>query len=162
MATNRPSASLQALARLWKHSRISRLQVAVNPRLRATIARWQPPAAIIEISPDAAGRGAGALREIICHEAAHVVVWDRHGRTARPHGKEWAALVRAAGFEPRASLVRCGHQTRRPPPAATYNHTCPVCHFSKRARRRMTRWRCPECRAVGLDGTLRIERHTSR
>jgi predicted SprT family Zn-dependent metalloprotease len=97
MGTNRPSASLQALARLWKHSRISRLQVAVNPRLRATIARWQPPAAIIEISPDAAGRGTGALREILCHEAAHVVVWDRHGRTViQERLPEIAAAVDAA------------------------------------------------------------------
>jgi predicted SprT family Zn-dependent metalloprotease len=97
-------------------------------------------------------------REVICHEAAHFVVWQRHGRAARPHGPEWAALVSLAGFEPKATRVGCGLPRRRPVVTSAFRHICPVCHFSKRSARRMPRWRCPECRAIGLDGSLRVER----
>ena len=89
---------------------------------------------------------------MICHEAAHFVVWRRHGQAARPHGPEWAALVKLAGFEPKAARVRCGLRKATPVTAYVFRHICPVCHFSRRAARRMTRWRCPECRALGLDG----------
>ena len=102
-------------------------------------------------------RGAPALREIISHEAAHVVVWDQSGHAARPHGPEWAALMRTAGFEPRATLVRCGHR-RGTYDRVRIRHFCAVCHFSRFAKRRMPRWRCPECRAIGLEGKLRMER----
>ena len=154
-------AQLVSLARVWRHPRVSRLQISVNQHLKSTIARWLPPSNVLEISPAAQSRGASALREIISHEAAHVVVWDQSGRAARPHGPEWAALMRTAGFEPRATLVRCGHRR------GTYDririrHFCAVCHFSRFAKRRMSGWRCPECRAIGLEGKLRMEPCSSR
>lgn len=151
-------AYIRWLAKLWRYPRIAKLQIAVNNRLSSTVARCVRGADIIELSPAAAKQGARMLREIVCHEAAHSVVWERHGRAARPHGIEWRALVRAAGFEPRATLVRCGGRRRPATDRAAFRHVCPVCQFSKRAKRRMSRWRCPECRAVGLDGALRIER----
>ena len=155
-------AYLRSLATLWKQPRIARLHIAVNPRLTSTVARYVTGADVIELSPLAAKRGARLQREMVCHEAAHRVVWDRYGSSARPHGPEWGALVRAAGFEPKATLVRCGERGRRVTRTATFRHVCPVCQFSKRAKRRMPAWRCPECRAVGLDGTLRIERIAPR
>jgi ribosomal protein L37AE/L43A len=68
--------------------------------------------------------------------------------------------MRQAGFEPRASLIRCGHRVQRNA-TTRFRHTCPVCHFSRTAKRRMTSWRCPECRAIGLEGELRIQRIAS-
>jgi predicted SprT family Zn-dependent metalloprotease len=155
-------AYLRSLATLWKHPRVAKLRIDVNPRLTSTVARYVTGADVIELSPSAAKRGARLQREVVCHEAAHRVVWDRHASSARPHGPEWSALVRAAGFEPKATLVRCGERRQRVTRMAAFRHVCPVCQFSKRAKRRMPAWRCPECRAVGLDGTLRIERIASR
>jgi SprT protein len=150
-------AQLASLAIVWKHPHVSRLGVRVNPNLRSTVARWMPSNNVLEISATAKSKSKRAFQEVICHEAAHMVVWDRAGRRTRPHGPEWAALMRAAGFEPRATLVRCGRRrgssnTRR------IRHFCPVCHFSKIAKRRMPRWRCPECQAIGLEGKLKMSR----
>jgi predicted SprT family Zn-dependent metalloprotease len=154
-------AHLASLAGAWKHARVSRLEIAVNPNLKSTVARWIPPSNVLEISAAAKSRGARALRDIISHEAAHVVVWDRSGRGVRPHGPEWAAVMRAAGFEPRATLVRCGYR-RGTSDTVRIRHFCTVCHFSKLARRRIPRWRCPECRAIGLEGKLKTERVSRR
>ena len=154
-------AHLATLAGAWKHARVSRLGIAVNPNLRMTLARWIPPSNVLEISASARSRDAGALREIISHEAAHVVVWDRSGHAARPHGPEWAELMRAAGFEPRATLVRCGCRIGGRA-SVRIRHFCSVCHFSRLAKRRMPRWRCPECRAIGLEGKLGTERVSNR
>jgi predicted SprT family Zn-dependent metalloprotease len=151
---------LRALARLWKHSELGRIPVRTNARLTASAGRWNAPAGVIEIAARLSCHDGRLRREVLCHEAAHAVVWARHGRNAKPHGLEWQALVRQAGFEPRASLIRCGHRTP-PKPAQRFRHACAVCHFSRTATRQMARWRCPECRAVGLQGHLRIERVAS-
>lgn len=155
-------AYLRSLAKLWKHPRIAKLRIGVNPLLTSTVARCVTGVDIIELSPSAARRGARLQLEILCHEAAHSVVCERYGRAARPHGAEWRALVRAAGFGPRATLARCGQRRRRVADTPTFRHVCPVCQFSKRAKRRMPAWLCPECRAIGLDGALRIERVAAR
>lgn len=152
---------LRSLARVWGHEDVSRLRFRLNRRLTMTFARLLANDRLVEFNQSVARLDARERREVVCHEAAHFVVWQRYGRAARPHGPEWAALVRLAGYEPRASRVRCGQPKPRPAPSQVFRHTCPVCHFSKRARRRMSRWRCPECRAIGLDGSLRIERVAS-
>ena len=154
----RTASYVHSLARKWEAPRVSELEVRVNSRLTTTVARMVAKDGVIELGRATARLDARTRREVICHEAAHFVVWQSHGRSARPHGPEWAALVKLAGFEPKASRVRCGQAKPRPALTKTFRHTCPVCHFSKRAARRVSRWRCPECRAIGLDGSLRIER----
>jgi predicted SprT family Zn-dependent metalloprotease len=149
---------LRSLAQAWRHPDVSRLRVRLNPRLTTTLARLLVSHSVIELNPTVTRLNARSRREAICHEAAHFVVWKRHGRAARPHGPEWAALVKLAGFKPHASRVRCGHLARPSEMKSAFRHTCLVCHFSKRAARRMSRWRCPECRAIGLEGRFRIER----
>lgn len=148
---------LNLLAVVWDHPRVSSLRVVINPRLRSTLARWEPPGDVIQVSPAATERGGRALREIVWHEVAHVVVWDRYGNTVKPHGSEWMELMRAAGIEPRAILIRCGQEYRRKSSGLRYRHFCPVCQFSHIAKRRVVKWRCPECRAIGLPGRLQVE-----
>ena len=149
---------LSSLAAIWAHPRVSSLRVIINKRLRSTLARWKPPGDEIQVSAAAVDRGPRLLREIVCHEAAHVVVWDRHGQIALPHGPEWAELMRAAGLEPRAVAMRCGQRGRGTIEGRRFRHFCPVCHFERFAKRRVVSWRCPECRAIGLAGHLRVER----
>jgi predicted SprT family Zn-dependent metalloprotease len=150
-------AYLGALAKAWKQPWLRSLTVIVNPRLSTAAGRCITASGVIELSRKTTRRVRRVQREVVCHEAAHAVVWRRLGRSVRPHGPEWRALVRAAGFEPRPTLTRCGarhdHLSR-----TLFMHVCDVCHFAKRARRRMTLWRCPECRAIGLEGLLRIDR----
>ena len=153
------SANLVPLARVWKHPRISRLQIEVNPRLKSTLARWMPPGDVVEISPVVRGRGLRVLREVISHEAAHVVVWDR---SVARHGHTGQSGRRSCGrpASSRERRCRCGHATSRQE-TVRVRHFCPVCHFSRFAKQRMPRWRCPECRAIGLEGELTMERVTA-
>lgn len=153
----RDSAYLRTLVEAWRYKWLQHLDIRLNPRLTSTVARLLANDRVIELSSSAAQLKSRSRREVICHEAAHFVVWRRYGGAARPHGPEWAALVQHAGFEPKASRVRCGQQRPRPTTKRAFLHTCPVCHFSKRAGRQMTWWRCPECRSIGLDGSLRVE-----
>jgi len=153
---------LASLAIVWTHPRVAQLDIVLNRNLRSTLARWIPPSGVLEVNAKVKSRDARALREIISHEAAHVVVWDRSGRAARPHGPEWSALMQAAGIRPRATLVRCGYRRNGTWRGARTRHVCPVCHFSRFAKRRVPRWRCPECRAIGLEGVLKTERVSSR
>jgi predicted SprT family Zn-dependent metalloprotease len=150
-------AQLVALAIAWKSPRVAKLDIRFNPSLRSTLARWVPPSNALEIGTAAKSRGPRVFREIISHEAAHVVVWERSGRAARPHGPEWASLMQVAGFEARATLIRCGYR-RSVVNSARVRHFCTICHFSKLSRQRMPRWHCPECRAIGLEGKLETER----
>ena len=91
-------AQLATLAKVWRHGRVSRLQIAFNVRLRSTVARWVPPSDVLEIGSTVMSRDTQTLREIIAHEAAHVVVWDLSGRAVRPRvgGIDEGGRLRAA------------------------------------------------------------------
>lgn len=101
------------------------------------------------------------VREVLAHELAHIAAYELHGAAIRPHGPEWGALMRAVGFVPRVrfadaeaiALVRA--RARLP---VRYLHQCPVCRAGRVAARRMPRWRCGACYAVGGDGLLEITR----
>ena len=99
------------------------------------------------------------LPEVLCHEAAHVAVYEIFGSSCRPHGPEWAELVRKAGFLPR---LRIGVSTeeskdrKNETKNRSYEHRCPVCQFVRYARHPNRRWRCADCCAAGLDGKLLI------
>jgi SprT protein len=135
------------------------IHITFSPRLRASLGRCSPRTGSIRLNPGLLDADPAILREVLCHEAAHVAAWLLHGRRARPHGREWKDLMRAAGYEPR---VRWPHQAlpgalraaRRP--AVLYLHTCPVCHARRTARRPVRAWRCRRCVEDGLDGRLEI------
>ncbi len=38
------------------------------------------------------------IAQTVPHEVAHLVVWHKHGRKARPHGPEWQAVMRQLGI----------------------------------------------------------------
>ena len=60
------------------------------------------------------------LREVLCHEAAHLAAYRLHGKTIRPHGSQWKSLLSAAGYPPRATIAAA---------------TLPACFGVRRARR---------------------------
>lgn len=139
--------------------RLAGLTITQNARLRTTVARYLPLKRRLEVST-AAARSRHPAR-VLVHELAHAAAVELYGRGVRPHGKEWAALIekaKRAGFKtatPRLSSVN------KPPnrsSASRFDHVCPVCHFRRVAKRRVTTWRCPDCRAAGLPGHLAIER----
>ncbi|MGE3843061.1 MAG: SprT family zinc-dependent metalloprotease [Vicinamibacterales bacterium] len=134
-------------------------QLAVSDRLTTTLARCWPRTGRIELSARAL-RMPARLPELLCHEAAHLAVFALHGPNCRPHGPEWQALMRQAGFKPRATLVSACRVLRpKPAPASVrWEHVCPVCQTTRTGKRPVPRWRCAACVAAGLDGKLTIRR----
>jgi len=151
--------------RLWDCPGLEReLVVEVSPRLRRSAARCLPERRLVRLAPFVVRGDRAVFREVLCHEAAHVVAYLLHGRAARAHGPEWRALVSLAGFRPRSRLPR-----GEPNPAATARFTgrlawsprCPVCQAVRLAARPVPRWRCRTCVEAGLEGRLVVERATT-
>jgi predicted SprT family Zn-dependent metalloprotease len=138
-----------------------RVTVGVSHRMRRSLGRCVPVQGAIRLSASALDAPPQILAEILCHEAAHVAVHVLHGVACQPHGPEWAALVRMAGFEPRTDLpFEHGDDPfqRQSHSDLTYEHRCPVCQSLRLAKRPVRRWRCADCVAAGLDGRLEITR----
>ena len=156
-----------------------RITVRTDQRLRTSLARASASKMEIHLHPEMAQVSPDLLYVVLCHELAHLAAGERYGRDCPPHGPEWKRLVEAAGHDATTSLgvlkgkLREGIQgpleesTVSAPMASAsgargrgrtllYDHTCPVCHYSRAARRPVKRWRCPECVEAGLAGDLQL------
>jgi predicted SprT family Zn-dependent metalloprotease len=146
----------------WLHETVT---VRFNSRFRVALGRARPSLSLISLNAELTRATPEVLLEVLCHEAAHVVAYRMgapRSRSNPPHGEDWAALVRAAGYTPRVRAPRSwieaasnnlgtarSHQRR-------VAHVCPVCHARRTARRPVPAWRCAACVAVGLDGGMEV------
>jgi len=177
----RPDPTLSAICRellssfseAWGSSDLANsTTVTVSERLYRSLARVNPRTREIRLAAPVALARREALAEVLCHEAAHIAAFERHGQSIRPHGKEWSDLMCAAGFTPnvRIDATDLGISLPRPPkrrsaPRYRYEHRCPVCHERRVAGRVVREWRCSACTEAGLSGELvitRSRRPTSR
>jgi predicted SprT family Zn-dependent metalloprotease len=157
--------TLEKLMRAWgPRWGVPRLEQKItiewSERFRCALGRAFPQRGVVRLSAGLASAPVELLREVLCHEVAHVVVVQR-ARWRRPHGPEWATLVRLAGFEPRARIPWTPIAAPRGKAASAkwqYLHRCPVCHVRRTARRPIRRWRCAACVEAGLHGRLEISR----
>jgi SprT protein len=136
----------------------SRVRISFSQRLQRSLGRCSPSTGWIRLNPGLLDGAPEALREVVCHEAAHVAAWLLHGRRARAHGSEWKDLMRLAGYAPRVrwaeSSVPESVRVRRS--AVVYVHSCPVCSAHWVARRSVPAWRCGTCRDAGRAGRLTV------
>ena len=154
--------SIARWGELWGVPGIERrVQVTFSARLRRSLGRCAPTQGTVRLNVRLLKSTAALLVEVLCHELAHVAVYELHSRRCRPHGPEWAALMRAAGFEPRAR-ARLTHDVSAllvaPRRGSQYEHRCPVCRAVRFARRPVRQWRCVACLTAGLDGHLLISK----
>ena len=105
---------------------------------------------------DAQGSREALRREVLCHEAAHALVHERHGRVARPHGAEWQALMRRAGFAARVRIPGIDAADAARQAGRAFEHRCPVCDKSRVLASRQRRLRCRVCLEAGRPGDLSI------
>lgn len=136
------------------------MTVTFSHRLRHTLGRCTPHRGKIVLSETLRSAPTSQLAPVLCHEAAHVAVFLLYGGAVAPHGKEWAALVRAAGHMPNMRLLQPSPLALQPPrthrKAFRFEHRCPVCQSVRWAARRVSAWRCAECRSAGLVGVMEI------
>lgn len=159
-------ASIVLWARQWRTPGLARrLVIEYSDQLRTSLARSLPSRSLIRLNPVLKlPQNARLLPEVLCHEAAHVAVFELYGAGCRPHGAEWSHLVTIAGFTPRLQLQVEGYSRRinaRLAPRSIYEHRCPVCQAVRLGRRPVPRWRCADCVSSGLDGHLLITRRPS-
>jgi predicted SprT family Zn-dependent metalloprotease len=72
------------------------------PRLRTTLGRAVFLDMLVELNPLLLARHPDQVRELLIHEAAHLVVQRLHGRQP-PHGPYWKAYMRKAGASTHAT-----------------------------------------------------------
>jgi len=140
---------------LWGCSDLaSSVVIQFSDRLKSSLGRTRVDTRNVRLNPLLASANERLLDEVLCHELAHIVVYERFGMSVKPHGPEWAALVRQTGFEPR---LRHSITSEKPPTAIRrFEHLCLVCQTVRYAKRSMTQWRCESCIDAGLEGMLLI------
>ena len=146
--------------RLWcVPSLLQKIFFRRNPLLRTTIARWIEKERCLELGTQFF-RLTKRQDEILCHELAHAAALQIYGKSISPHGPEWHALIKAAGYSPSSVLKTTSRPTTplKKKNCCRYEHRCPVCHAVRYARKRMRRWRCAECNQLDLPGLLIISR----
>lgn len=170
MADHVPLAirSLDQWLDAWKTPELTqRATIEWSPRLTRSLGRCYPQRHLIRIASylefAEPALLPALLEEVLCHELAHLAAREHHGDRIRPHGPEWKALMRAAGYEPKTRLPLPKSLTKAASPKRSrhdwhYIHRCPVCQRTHVARRSMRRWRCRACVDAGLDGILTITR----
>lgn len=159
-------ATLSRSFRAWGLPGLAReVRVEYSRRLRRSLALCYEDRMLIRLHI-ALARPANAelLREIVCHEAAHIAARKLHGRDVPPHGSEWATLVDRMGYLPRLDFrtpaARRGRDGRRLPPVV-FEHACDSCRVVRVSSTPDRRWRCARCIALGHSGRLSIRARRS-
>jgi predicted SprT family Zn-dependent metalloprotease len=166
--TRLPSSILNPLKRwfaLWGLAGFEHyVTVSFSGRLRRALGRCYARRRQVSVAECLKEMKPSIFEEVLCHEVAHLAVFELFGENCRPHGPEWAHLMRAAGFEPRRRLVldEAGSPSLISRPRYVHIHSCPVCQWERVARRPVRTWRCPYCSVIGLDGWLEIEKRPER
>ncbi len=136
------------------------LRIEFSPRLKRAFGRCYQEDRLIRLTPSLRDSQSHLLAEILCHEAAHAAVYERHGGDAAPHGGEWEELMRMVGFEPRVRIPVVVKSDARPGARekVVYLHRCPKCELERHAARPMHDWRCRTCVRSNREGRLEIRR----
>ena len=99
------TSSLHHWLHLWNTPELAaRTTIEWSPRLTRSLGRCYPERRLIRLASFLDEAPNGLLEEVLCHELAHVAARELHGTRIRPHGPEWKALMRDAGYEPKTRL----------------------------------------------------------
>ncbi|MBM3902547.1 MAG: hypothetical protein FJ379_10745 [Verrucomicrobia bacterium] len=135
-------------AELWRAPQLAEIvAISFSTRLKKSLGRVRPATGVIRLNSRLQNAPGGFLIEVLCHEAAHVAVYLIHGSEPKPHGPEWCALIRRAGYQPTTKL---DHQSlppipHDPPLISRHRYRCPVCQVDFFVRRKSSRLHCSFC-----------------
>ncbi len=146
-------------AKLWRIPELpNRIKISFSCQLRRSLGRVLPRSGVVTLNANLATAPRAVLLEVLCHEVAHVAACQLHGPGVKPHGPEWQALVRAAGYHPSVAM-KCRWVPQ--PPSVCYAsrrllYSCPVCHTDYFVGQRNSYLHCSSCFNAGVIVTLRL------
>ncbi len=154
---------LSVWGKLWGIDDLpSRVSIEFSTRMRSSLGRCKPSTGNIRIhSALSKPVYSSTLITVLCHEAAHVAAYLKHGNSIKPHGPEWKSLAHKAGISTRASLSfdiskeELGITKRN---KYIYKHQCTICQGGFTALRTDRRWRCKHCSELGIDASFNVIR----
>ena len=89
---------IEEWGRLWGVPDLTAgVSISFSKRMTRSLGRTRPGQGTVRLAHHLKDAPPDVLEEVLCHEVAHVAVHRRHGRSAKPHGPEWADLVQSAG-----------------------------------------------------------------
>ena len=88
-----PSGDYEPLFSKWLEG--LNYQIAISRPRKSKLGDFRPPrpGQIARITMNA-DLGPFQFLTTLTHEIAHLIAWEKHGRRAAPHGKEWKAVFR--------------------------------------------------------------------
>ena len=159
---------VEKFAAIWATPQLrDRVRIAFSSRFRSSLGNCRPSKGEIRLSSVLLDSPQEVFEEVLCHELAHMAVFELCGGDAKPHGREWKGLMQQAGYAPRVRMPRSlvpNLPKKLPKHRPRWVHRCPVCQNSRVGNRPVFGWRCAHCTEAGLAGHLHIERidHASR
>jgi len=147
----------------WQDERLAHeCLVRWSGRMVRSLGRAYSRQGLIRMNCGLAQSGCEALlREVLCHELAHVAVHRRFGDRVQPHGAPWRHCMRLVGFEPRVTIpMECLPPSlrdfidARQRPARRKRRRKPARHFiteSIWARMRSACWPWPAARSASTN-----------
>ena len=152
---------LSEWSQLWGVADLAgQVRVSFDRRLRTTLGSCSPARRTIRLREDLSTGTRERLREVLCHEAAHLADSLTRNPARSPHGTDWSRLVIAAGYQPKVRLAETARASAAGDERPTYIHRCPVCQMKRVAKRPVARWRCAACVDDGLAGLLVISKES--
>ncbi|MDX1571903.1 MAG: SprT-like domain-containing protein [Xanthomonadales bacterium] len=157
MSIEELSEEIRRLSRLWDEPSLVEAQIEYSTRMTTSLGLAYPQRDLVRLNA-ALQADPVALKEVLTHELAHLVIRRRHGRRAQPHGPQWQRLMREAGLRPTVRMEVSAEVKSGMRPRAGFLHRCPVCAVERATRSRMRHWRCAICVRAGRSGRLQITR----
>lgn len=167
-ALNHVARALALVAETWDEPELPDSTLwEFSTRMRTSLGRCYPSRRLIRLNADLAKPNLREiLSEVVAHEAAHVVAYDRHGPNAGPHGREWAELVLAAGYPARTAIDMPrgwrGGRRRSEPPPPRWIHSCSACGSTLSSLKKRPDWECPDCRDLAAFPPVDVLRQPTR
>ena len=150
---------LSKWAKVWRTPDLPRrVSISFSKRMRNSLGRARPKSGMITVNAKCASASRAFLLEVICHEAAHVAAYMLYGLRTKPHGPEWAQLLRAAGYQPSTSLKACEWKELAPSRVLAHRHHyfCPICQADLYVTRKNSRLHCNTCFSAGVTTPLQF------
>ena len=103
--------SLEDWCHLWGVDGLAaEIRVEISTRMTRSLGRCYPDRKLIRIASFVLRESEELFQEVLCHETAHLAAYHLHGRSIRPHGREWKTLMVEAGHEPAVRFKGLGVQ----------------------------------------------------